>query len=229
MIVTVPHSWGVTCELAVTIQEWLRSRVSIDSDIGGSVSRIATVILSTSLTWPVVGKIVISVHTWPSMVPSGMLEVSGIECFNPRYPRDLEMFSYGQYICDMLKAVNGIDMIIANRSGIDHPRYLGIASHIGLITSIPTISIVSGPTLGKNVDNRYNVPKLVFEIDEETRLAASKLEVELCSRVYGGDIGAVTGGKYVSAAHGISVESACEIISEMSDMCDLDDLMRGKI
>ena len=57
-------------------------------------------------------------------------------------------------------------VIFVNAAGIMHPRGCGLASHIGLLTGIPTIGITKGILCGKRIDdtvllNRRRVAKVL--------------------------------------------------------------------
>lgn len=140
-------TWPTTVEEAVRVQEELRSQVVVADDDGelrsvagvdagfedeGATARAAVVVLS-----------------FPELVPLDYALARGPARF-PYIPGFLS-FREAPVVLDalaMLREPPGL--LICDGQGIAHPRRLGIASHLGVLTGLPTIGCAKSLLTGRH-------------------------------------------------------------------------------
>jgi deoxyribonuclease V len=150
MKIDQPHTWPLTVEEAIAIQEKLRSQVITEDkfkepihyvagvDMGfeadGTISRAAVAVLS----FPDLQVVETSLARRPTTFPY----IPGFLSF-----REIPA------VLDALEKIEIIpDIILCDGQGIAHPRRFGIASHLGVIIDIPTIGVAKSLLLGKHED-----------------------------------------------------------------------------
>lgn len=138
------HSWNVSVEEAIRIQETLKDRVILK----GSYSKLETigggdVAYSRNKNLLVGAMVVLS---FPEMKPIDRAITRGRSSF-PYIPG---LFSFREGPT-LLKAFQRLkvkpDLLILEGHGIAHPRRLGLASHLGLWLNLPTIGCAKTPLL----------------------------------------------------------------------------------
>jgi deoxyribonuclease V len=151
------HNWNLQPDAAVALQRELAARVIRTDALKGEVRRVAGVDMAINegnnmaraavvlLTYPELEVIERHVYEEPIRMPyvPGLLSFREIPCILGAF--------------DQLKQQP--DLVMVDGQGIAHPRYLGIASHLGLWLDLPTIgcakSILRGyydeKALGENV------------------------------------------------------------------------------
>jgi deoxyribonuclease V len=151
------HEWNLQPDDAVALQRELAARVIRTDTLKGEVRRVAGVDMAINegnnmaraavvlLTYPELEVIERHVYEEPIRMPyvPGLLSFREIPCILGAF--------------DQLKEQP--DLVMVDGQGIAHPRYLGIASHLGLWLDLPTIgcakSILRGyydeKALGENV------------------------------------------------------------------------------
>lgn len=92
------------------------------------------------------------------------------------------------------KLENKPDILIIDAHGIAHPRFFGMASHIGLLLDIPTIGIAKKLMVGKKQDN-----KIVFN----DKIVAQEVKTKEYSKPL-----------YISIGHRVSLKTAVEIVNK---------------
>jgi len=121
------------------------------------------------------------------------------------YTPGLFAFSVGPTILSLLDKIGKPDLIIFPGRGIDHPRKLGLASHLGVLLDLPTIACSKRPLWKSYPDLSLDRGTHVFMQDKNGKL-----------------IGAVVRTKdnikpiYVTIGHKISTQTAIKIILECS-------------
>jgi deoxyribonuclease V len=150
------HEWNLRPDVAVALQRELAARVIRTDALKGEVRRVAGVDMAINegnnkaraavvlLTYPELEVIERHVYEEPIRMPyiPGLLSFREIPCILGAF--------------DQLKQQP--DLVMVDGQGIAHPRYLGIASHLGLWLDLPTIgcakSILTGyydeKALGEN-------------------------------------------------------------------------------
>ena len=97
----------------------------------------------------------------------------------------------------VLKTLNNhYDILMVNGHGIMHPQCFGLASHVGLLTNIPTIGIAKQLPPGKYKFKTKNGIKYI--------LSGNKT------------VGAYINGKYISIGHKISLATAINVVLKTS-------------
>jgi deoxyribonuclease V len=144
----LPEPWPTHAAEAIALQKQLRSQIITEDhlpepvcyvagvDAGfeqqGTITRAAVVVLSFPQLTPVDEALV--------KVPTTFPYVPGLLSFRE--------------IPAVLAALNQIrtppDLILCDGQGIAHPRRLGIATHLGLITDIPTIGVAKSRLIGQH-------------------------------------------------------------------------------
>jgi deoxyribonuclease V len=139
------HPWNVTPAEAIAIQKSLRAHLILTDDFGpvrfvagvdcgfeegGTVTRAAVVVLSFPELRPVDQAV--------ARLPTRFPYVPGLLSFRelPAVLAALESLSTPP------------DLILVDGQGYAHPRRLGIASHLGLLTDLPTIGVGKTRLLG---------------------------------------------------------------------------------
>ncbi|MDY6804515.1 MAG: deoxyribonuclease V [Cyanobacteriota bacterium] len=147
MKITKPSSWPTTEEEAIAIQEELRHQVitedqltnvrcvaGVDVDYNNSENLCQGAV--AVLSFPKLKVIDKAIAQRPISFPY----VPGFLSF-----RELPV------ILDALEKLTIVpDLILCDGQGIIHPRRLGIASHLGVLTDLPTIGVGKSFLLGKH-------------------------------------------------------------------------------
>lgn len=130
--------WDGSPAAAREMQKTLASRVSLEDDFpplrliagvdvgfeeGGSITRAAVVLLDAQSLEPVAQSL--------ARIPTSMPYIPGLLSF-----RELPA------VLQALEALPQLpDLIFSDGHGIAHPRGLGIAAHLGVVTGLPTVGV----------------------------------------------------------------------------------------
>ncbi len=142
----VPHRWDLTPREAAVLQDQLRSKVVLQDKLGtirlvagtdvgfergGTVTRAAVAVL----TYPELELADYAIARLPTRFPY----VPGLLSFReaPAVLAALERLGLNP------------DLILCDGQGFAHPRRCGLASHIGILTRIPTIGAAKSRLLGE--------------------------------------------------------------------------------
>lgn len=131
------------------------------------------------------------------------------------YTPGLFAFSVGPAILSLLEKIDKPDLVIFPGRGVDHPRKLGLASHLGVLLDVPTIACSNRPLWKNCPDSSMEKGAHVFIEDNDGKL-----------------IGAVIRTKdnvkpiYVTIGHKISIQTAVDIILEYSVNCRIPEPLR---
>lgn len=139
------HPWDVTCRQAIEIQKSLRSRI-VFQRVPGKVRYVAGTDLSCSrrnkTAWA--GVVVL---TYPGLKPLDARVSTGTVHF-PYVPGLLSF----REIPLLLNALEDLrfnpDVILCDGQGIAHPRGMGLASHLGILTDKSTIGCAKSRLVG---------------------------------------------------------------------------------
>lgn len=147
------HSWDVSPKEAVNIQLRLREMVSLE-ELRGEVSIIGGVDVSYSKSFELLYAVVVLL-SFPDLQ---VIEESCNVC-KPSFPYIPGLLSFRE-IPPLLTAWQKLslkpDVVLCDGQGIAHPRGLGLASHLGLFLSLPTIGCAKSRLYGEfqSVENR---------------------------------------------------------------------------
>ncbi len=191
------HAWNVTPEEAIKIQQQLRSEVSLKDDFG-TITRIAGVDVGFEDDYTITRAAVV-VLSYPELV----IQEQALVRRPTTFPYVPGLLSFRE-IPALLEALASLEtlphLLMVDGNGYAHPRRLGIASHLGILSNISSIGIAKSYFLGQHDP----VP------DERGKWSALYNRGEV--------IGAVLRTKvkvkpvYVSSGHRISLEKAIEFV-----------------
>ncbi len=191
------HPWNVTPAEARAIQEKLRHHVMTEDHLGelsriagvdvgfmdnGKITRAAVVILS----YPKLDLIEHAIAHRPTQFPY----VPGLLSFR-EIPAVLEAM-------EQLSTVP--DLTLCDGQGYAHPRRFGIASHLGVLTDLPTIGVAKTRLMGKHAELPQSRGSLVPLMDKDEQIG-----VVLRTR-------AGVRPMYVSVGHRVSLATAVKIV-----------------
>ncbi|EAR22849.1 deoxyribonuclease V [Nitrococcus mobilis] len=139
------HDWSVTPKEAIALQRILAARVHLQSgpkqvrcvagvDTGfvdhGRMARAAVVVLSFPELVPLETRI--------ALEPTPFPYIPGLLSF-----RELPVVLHALEKLSILP-----DLVLCDGQGIAHPRRLGIAAHLGVVTGLPTIGVGKSRLIG---------------------------------------------------------------------------------
>jgi deoxyribonuclease V len=145
---SLSHPWNVTPQEAIHIQEQLRGQV-IREDRLEAVQRVAgvdvgfeddgqtTLAAVAVLRFPELELVATAVARRPTTFPY----IPGLLSFR-EIPAILEALAQLETLPDLL---------LVDGQGIAHPRRAGLASHLGLITDLPSIGVAKSLLIGRHV------------------------------------------------------------------------------
>jgi len=196
-ISSIQHPWNVTPREGCEIQKGLAKKVIVEDRIG-QVHYVAGVDVGLKNNNTMMCAAV-AVLTFPALELHEYAIAHNPTCF-PYVPGLLSF----REIPTVLKALEKIKrlphVILCDGQGVAHPRRLGIASHIGVLTGLPTIGVAKTRLIGTH----HPVPEMkgswVPLIDGDERIGAL-----LRTR---------TGVKplYISVGHKVSLPTAIDYV-----------------
>jgi deoxyribonuclease V len=197
MLLRVNHPWNLTPKAAIALQHNLRGRV-IDEDRLGPVHKVA----GTDVGFQEQGKVTraaVAVLSYPQLL---VLETA-IARRSTSFPYVPGLLSFREIpaLLDALEQLETLpDLLLCDGQGIAHPRRLGIASHLGLLTDIPAIGVAKTRLWGTHAE----VPR---ERGSWTPLWDG-------SEMIGAVLRTRVGVKplYVSVGHRVSLETAIDYV-----------------
>lgn len=193
------HPWNVSIDEAKRIQEELSSLVITKDDI----EKIEKV-LGVGIIFSENGdRVIIACVNFSFSQLQVLDQMVEKQKYNFPYTPGLFAFSVGPTILSLLDKIEKPDLAIFPGRGIDHPRKLGLASHLGVLLDLPTIACSKRPLWKNCPDPSMEKGAHVFIEDNDGKL-----------------IGAVIRTKdnvkpiYVTIGHKISIQTAKRIILE---------------
>lgn len=141
------HPWDVSYKKAIEIQKLLRPQLVLEK-LPGRIRYVAGTDVSCSKRSRTVWAGVVLLN-YPDLKEVEAKWVTGITNF-PYIPG---LLSFREIPC-VLEALRKLerepDLIFCDGQGIAHPRGLGLASHLGLLTNKPTIGCAKKRLVGKS-------------------------------------------------------------------------------
>lgn len=139
------HSWVLTPREAVELQRQLAPHVERHDRIG-TVNRVAGVDAGFEDSGRVT-RAAVAVLSFPGL----QLIDSALACVPTSFPYVPGLLSFRE-VPAILAALERLsvapDLILCDGQGIAHPRRLGIASHLGILSDIPTIGVAKSRLTG---------------------------------------------------------------------------------
>ncbi len=195
MLIHHPHPWNLAPKEAIALQRKLREHVVLADDFG-EITTVAGVDCGFEQDGTVI-RAAVAVLEYPGLKPVGQ-SLARLPTSFPYVPGLLSFREIPAVLAALEKLPAPPGLLLVDGQGYAHPRRLGIASHLGVLTGLPAIGVAKTRLTGT-----YAEPPL-------QRGAWSAL-------MDGGEIiGAVLRTRaqvkplFISAGHRISLESAVE-------------------
>lgn len=206
------HPWNVSYQEAVAIQESLKKRVIL-KNLTGRIERVAGADISYCKHTETIyaGMVVLS---FPQLDKLEERWCTGATRF-PYIP-GLLSFREVPFLLKLLDRVaTAPDLIICDGQGIAHPRGLGLASHLGVWTGIPTVGCAKA--------------LLVGEHGEPGREKGAYCYLMLKGQPVGAVLRTRTGVKpiYVSPGYGVTLERSIQIALQVTGRFRLPEPIRA--
>lgn len=145
MITHSPHAWDVTPKQAIAIQQQLRKEV-ITEDRLGEVRHVAGVDVGFEQN-NTITRAAVAVLGLPDL----QLLDSAIARLPTSFPYVPGLLSFREVpaVLEALEQLSTLpDLLLCDGQGIAHPRRFGIASHLGVLTDIPSIGVAKTRLIG---------------------------------------------------------------------------------
>ncbi len=139
-----PHPWRVTIEQARDIQQSLRERV-VREDAFGPVKLVAGV--DVGFPSRERARAAVAVLSFPDLEPVASAVARRAARF-PYVPGYLSFREVPAVLAALEKLRTPPDLILCDGQGYAHPRRLGIACHLGVVTGIPTVGVAKTRLIG---------------------------------------------------------------------------------
>ncbi|MES1024206.1 deoxyribonuclease V [Gloeocapsa sp. BRSZ] len=142
------HSWVLTVEEAIALQEKLTKEVITVDQIPQPVRYVAGVDMGFESAGTI-SRAAVAVLSFPAL----QLQEYAIARRPTSFPYIPGLLSFREIpaLLGALEKINTTpDLILCDGQGIAHPRRLGIASHLGLILDMPTIGVAKSLLVGKH-------------------------------------------------------------------------------
>lgn len=187
------HPWDMTPKEAVAIQSRLAVRVVREDELG-EVRHIAGIDVGFERNGRVT-RAAVAVLRYPQLE----LGESSVIRQPTRFPYVPGLLSFREApaVLEALRRLKSApDLILYDGQGIAHPRRIGIASHVGLLTGIPSIGVAK--------------TRLIGEHDEVPDERGAWVPLTDRDEVIGAVLRTRTGAKplYVSTGHRVCLETA---------------------
>ena len=197
MRLAAAHAWPSKVAEARVIQESLRHRVITE---GGppSLRRIAGVDIhvapATGLTWAA-----IAVLELPGL-ELGQSVLAAVPTGFPYVPGYLSFREIPAALAALALLDPAPDLLMVDGHGIAHPRRMGIAAHLGVLTDLPTIGVAKSRLCGRHEEPPAERGGRVPLTDK-----GQTIGIVLRSRTRSRPL-------YVSVGHRIALEPAVELV-----------------
>lgn len=191
------HDWNVSASEAIAIQKTLQKKLNLQDDFSeitrvagvdvgfendGRITRAAVAVLS----FPELDTLETQITRLPTRFPY----IPGLLSFR-ELPAVLEALSQLQQMPDV---------ILCDGQGYAHPRRMGIACHLGILTDIPAIGVGKTRLTGKHGDVPQQKGKWAPLIDKGETIGAVLRTREGVKPLY------------ISPGHRVSLESAIQLV-----------------
>ncbi len=144
------HTWSLTVDEAIKIQEKLKDEVITEDKLKEPVQYVAGVDMGFEADGTI-SRAAVAVLSFPDL----QLQETSLARRPTTFPYIPGFLSFREIpaVLDALEKIKTIpDIILCDGQGIAHPRRFGIACHLGLIVDIPTIGVAKSLLVGKHED-----------------------------------------------------------------------------
>jgi deoxyribonuclease V len=205
------HRWNISIEEAKKIQKEL-SRFVITKDEFKKIERVLGVGIIFSKD-----ENKISVACVNFSFPQLQILDQIVEKRNYDFPYTpgLFAFSVGPAILSLLEKIDKPDLMIFPGRGVDHPRKLGLASHLGVLLDLPIIACSKRPLWKNHSDPSMEKGAHVFIERENKELIGAVLRTKDSVKPI-----------FVTVGHKISIQTAIKIILQCSLRCRIPEPLR---
>ena len=119
-------------------------------------------------------------------------------------------FREGPPIIEVVKRSPDFDILMVNGHGLAHPRFFGLASHVGLELDKPTIGVTQKRLVGKMISHNKECSILIYR----GRIVGAKLNIHGKKNLY------------VSVGHKMSLDTSIEIVKKFCTDLNLPEPLR---
>jgi len=197
MHLSCSHSWQVTPQEAVVIQNDLRGKIIMEDNFG-RINFVAGVDVGFEDNGRIT-RAAIAVLEYPSLA---LHEVSVARC-KTSFPYVPGLLSFRE-LPAVLKALEKLkrlpDMLLCDGQGYAHPRRFGIACHLGLLADLPAIGVGKTRLLGTH-DTVANTRGAWQPLLDKNELIGAVLRTRMGVKPI-----------YISTGHRISLRSAIDYV-----------------
>lgn len=187
------HRWDLAPREAIAVQERLRDRV-VRADRIGEVRRIAGIDIGFEDAGATT-RAAVAVLACPGLA---LVEksIARVPTSFPYVPGLLSFREAPAALAALEQLANPPDLLLYDGQGIAHPRRFGIASHVGVLTGIPSIGVAKTRLTGRH--------------SEPPSVKGAWVPLEDDGEVIGAVLRTRAGVKpvYVSIGHRVSLETA---------------------
>lgn len=198
MQINFPPTWPQSAAEAIDLQRRLSPQVLTQDDLPGSITTVAGVDAGFEDQGQITRAAVV-VLKFPELVPIDEALVRCPTTF-PYIPGLLSFREVPAVLSALAELQMEPDVILCDGQGTAHPRRLGIASHLGLLTGIPTIGVAKSRLVGTHAEVPAEKGRWVPLMDKSERIGAV-----LRSRTN-------TKPLFISPGHRISLETAIDLV-----------------
>ncbi len=193
-----PHPWDLSIQQAKVLQVELASKVIIKDKLPDDIQYVAGIDVGFENNGKITrAAVVIIDFKTLEHIDSSLVRIKTTFPYVPGYLSFRELPA-------VLKAFENIsiepDIVLCDGQGIAHPRRLGIASHLGVLTGLPTIGVAKSRLIGtfKEPSDRKGNKSLLYD-------GKDKIGYVLRTRDNVKPL-------YISPGHKISLLTACDIV-----------------
>lgn len=144
------HRWDLTPEEAIKLQNELRNKIDLNNRV--DLSKVRLLAASDLAYEGDVGYAVLLLYSYPELTLLERVSVKRRVTF-PYIPGLLAFREMPLLIEALAKLRRRPDVWLVDGAGIAHPRRMGIATHLGIYTNIPTVGCAKSHLFG-----RFEIP-----------------------------------------------------------------------
>jgi deoxyribonuclease V len=207
----MPVAWPATEEAALAEQDRLCSGVSTSRTLSG-VRLAAGLDVAYAKDSDQLAAAVVVLDT-ATLAPVEHQAVTGVASF-PYIPGLLAFREIPALARALAHVRAAPDVLVCDGYGIAHPRRFGLASHLGVLTGLPSIGVAKTPFTG--------------QYDEPATQRGAWTDLTDGGEVVGRVLRTQPGVRpvFVSVGHAISLDDACDLVLRLSPRCRLPETTR---